>query len=85
MFWHILIFELNYYRKQSVFYVMAGIFFLLPFLITVSPNISIGLPTNILANAPFAIMSTLQAMSFIGLFACINYAANPILREFESL
>ncbi len=84
MLWSIFTFELNYYRKQPLFYVMAGIFFLLPFLITVSPNISIGLPNNILANSPFAIMSTLQAMSFIGLFACLSYAANPVLRDFET-
>ena len=83
MFWQVVLFELNYYRKQPLFFVMASIFFLLPFLITISPNISIGLPNNILANSPFAIMSTLQVMSFIGLFVCINYAANPVLRDFE--
>ena len=84
MFWSIFRFELNFHRRQPMFYVVSLVFFLLSFGATVSDNITVGgVADNININSPFNIVVTLGVWSFIAMFGCVAYAASPVLRDFE--
>ena len=84
MFLNNLKFELNYHRQQYVFYVMSGVIFLLFFLATTSPNVSIGGGApNVNLNATVAIMNSLGAVSFIAILVSVAFTANSVVRDYE--
>ena len=84
MFLNNLKFELNYHRQQYVFYVMSGVIFLLFFLATTSPNVSIGgSGPNVNLNATIAIINSLGAVSFIAILVSIAFTANSVVRDYD--
>ncbi len=84
MFWNIFRFELYYHSRQPLIYVVTLIFFLLAFLATTSPNVTLGGGTESLnLNAPFTIIQSLAAMSLLCLFSSVAYSASPVIRDFE--
>tara|TARA_R110002072_G_scaffold104540_1_gene228984 strand:- start:952 stop:4515 length:3564 start_codon:yes stop_codon:yes gene_type:complete len=84
MFLDNLKFELNYHRQQYVFYVMAGVVFLLFFLAMTSPNVSIGGGgPNVNLNATMAIYNTLLSVSFLAVIMSITFTANSVIRDYD--
>ena len=84
MFFDILKFELNYHRKQNLIYILSGVFFLIFFLGTASPNVQIGGAIgNININSPFAVLSSLAAVSIFSMFGAVAFNANSVVRDFE--
>lgn len=77
-------FELNYHRQQYAFYVMASIVFLLFFLATATPNVTIGgRGPNVNLNATTAIFNSLQVVSFFSILMSVSFTANSVLRDYE--
>jgi ABC-2 type transport system permease protein len=77
-------FELNFHRQQYVFYVMSGVVFLLFFLATTSPNVSIGgSGPNINLNAYMAVINSLGSVSFIAILVSIAFTANCVVRDYD--
>ena len=84
MFGSIFRFEVNYHRRQFLFYILCGVFFLLTFLATTSDNVSLG-PTfsNVNINAPIAVISTLATLSILSLFGAVAFVANGVVRDYD--
>lgn len=84
MFLEVLKFELGYHRRQYLFYVLGGVFFLLAFLATTTPNVQlVGGVGNVNINSPFTIVSTLSSLSLICLFGGIAFVAGGVVRDFD--
>lgn len=84
MFFDVFRFELNFHRRQYLFYVLAGVFFLLTFLATTTPNVSmVGGVDNININAPYTVVATLASFSLMALFGAIAFCASGVLRDTE--
>lgn len=84
MFGRIAGFELRYQLRQPVFWISAVVFFLMPFIATVTDNLNIGAAGNIHKNAPSAIASILAVMATIFMFASTAFVANVITRDEET-
>ena len=84
MFGSIFRFEVNYHRRQFLFYILCSVFFLLTFLSTTSDNVSIG-PTfsNVNINAPIAVISSLATLSILSLFGAVAFVANGVVRDYD--
>lgn len=84
MFGPIFRFEIGFHRRQYLFYILCGVFFLLTFLATTSPNVSMG-PSfnNININAPIAVISTLATLSILAIFGAVAFVASGVIRDFE--
>ncbi|MBT4493837.1 MAG: hypothetical protein HOC70_11390 [Gammaproteobacteria bacterium] len=84
MFTPVFTFELNYHLRQRLFYILCSVFFLLTFLATTSPNVSMG-PNfnNANINAPIAVISTLASASILALFGAVAFVASGVVRDFE--
>ena len=84
MFGSIFRFEVNYHRRQFLFYILCGVFFLLTFLSTTSDNVSIGPDfSNININAPIAVISTLATLSILSMFGAVAFVANGVVRDYD--
>jgi ABC-2 type transport system permease protein len=77
-------FEWRYYVRQPSFYVTALIFFLLPFLATVSRFIQIGGGGEIWKNGTFAISQTILIMGLFAMFLVVNFVGNTATRNSSS-
>ncbi|MFT4676821.1 MAG: ABC-2 type transport system permease protein [Candidatus Azotimanducaceae bacterium] len=77
-------FELNYHRQQYGFYVMASIVFLLFFLATATPNVTIGGGRpSVNLNAAMTIFDTLLVLSFFTVLMSISFTTNSVLRDYD--
>lgn len=84
MFFDVFRFELNYHRRQYLFYVLAGVFFLLSFLATTTPNVQlVGGVDNVNVNSPYTVMVTLASLSVLCLFGAIAFCANGVVRDYD--
>lgn len=84
MFWAVFRFEVSYHRRQPLVYIVTAVFFLLTFLATTTPNVTIGGGTdNLNINAPFAIMQSLAGMSLLCVFTAVAFSANPVIRDYD--
>jgi hypothetical protein len=84
MFLDVLGFELNYHRRQYLIYVLSGVFFLLFFLVTTSPNVSmVGGVQNININAPFTVMASLSGISLWAIVGGLAFCTNGVTRDRE--
>lgn len=81
MFTAMIRFEWRYYIRQPSFYVTALIFFLLPFLATVSRFIQIGGGGEVWKNGTFAITQTLLIMGIFAIFLVVNFVGNTAIRN----
>ncbi|RYF95359.1 MAG: aminopeptidase [Caulobacteraceae bacterium] len=84
MFGKIASFEFRYQIKNPVFWVAAGIFFLLTFGSVVIDQISIGGGGNIHKNAPFAIGQTHLIWTLFFMFVSTAFVANVVVRDDET-
>ncbi|MFT7288393.1 MAG: ABC-2 type transport system permease protein [Halieaceae bacterium] len=84
MFKHIALFELRYQLRNPVFWVVAGIFFLLTFGAMTIDNIRIGSGGNVHANSPQAIIQTMAIMTLFFMFVTTAFVANVVVRDDES-
>jgi ABC-2 type transport system permease protein len=84
MFWTIARFEMNFHRRQYLFYVLSGVFFLLSFLGTTTEGVQIGGNfSNVNINSPFAILIQLSTLSVITLLGAIAFSASGVIRDQE--
>jgi hypothetical protein len=84
IFFDIFKFEINYHRRQYLFYVLAGVFFLLSFLATTTSSVSFVDGTgNININSPYTILRTLLSLSFLTLIGAIAFTENGVLRDHD--
>lgn len=84
MFAHVFTFELRYHTRQYLFYILSGIFFLLMFLSTTTPNVQmVGGVDNLNINAAYTVVLTLASLSFLILFGGIAFCANAVIRDSE--
>ncbi|MFV0625576.1 ABC transporter permease/M1 family aminopeptidase [Sphingomonas sp. ac-8] len=84
MFRKIAAFELRYQFGSPVFWVVAGLFFLLTFGSVVSEHIQIGSGGNVHANSPFAILQIHLVFSLFFMFVTTAFVANVVVRDDES-
>ncbi|MFT5210941.1 MAG: ABC-2 type transport system permease protein, partial [Flavobacterium sp.] len=84
MFLEMLKFELNYHRKQNLIYILSGVFFMLTFLATTTPNVQmVGGVSNLNINASYTILVSVSSLVLMSLFGSIAFSANAIIRDFD--
>ena len=81
MFLKIASFELRYQLKNPVFWVAAGLFFLLTFGSVTSDTIQIGATANVHVNSPSAIAQTFLIFSLFFMFVSTAFVANVVVRD----
>ncbi len=75
-------FELNFHRRQNLVYVLSGVFFVIAFMATVTPNVSlVGGIDNININSPYRVMMTLSSLTLLTIFGAIAFTASAITRD----
>ena len=84
MFWTIAKFEMNFHRRQYLFYVLSGVFFLISFLGTTTDGVQVGGDfSNVNINSPYAILIQLSTLSVITLLGAIAFSASGVIRDHE--
>lgn len=81
MFLKMLAFEWRYFVRQPSFIVTCLVFFLLPFLAMVVPQVQIGSGGNVLFNSPYAIAQVLLILSIFSMFMVVNFVGDTALRN----
>lgn len=84
MFGKIARFELGYQFRNPVFWVVAILFFLLPFGAMTTEQIQIGGGGNIHKNAPVAIAQMSAILTLFYMFVTTAFVANVVVRDDES-
>lgn len=85
MFLEILRFECRYQLRSPLFLVVAGLWFLIAFLISGTESVSVGgVGTNINLNANFAILQIQYTLTVLGLFPAVAFVAGAITRDYEA-
>jgi ABC-2 type transport system permease protein len=84
MFGKIAGFELRYQLRQPIFWIAAGIFFLLVFGSVTIDQIQIGSGGNIHKNSPSAIGQTSLIMTLFFMFVSTAFVANVVVRDDET-
>lgn len=84
MFLSIAGFEFRYQLKNPVFWVAAGLFFLLTFGSVTVDNIQIGSNANVHVNSPFAITTVHLIWSLFFMFVSTAFVANVVVRDDET-
>lgn len=85
MFGKIATFEFRYQLRQPVFWVVAGLFFLIVFLATASTNVHIGGDTsNVHKNSPFSIANVTLVTTIFFMFVTTAFVANVVVRDEET-
>ncbi|MBD3649442.1 MAG: hypothetical protein HUJ31_18775, partial [Pseudomonadales bacterium] len=84
MFADVFKFEVNYHRRQYLVYVLSAVFFVVTFLATTTPNVSmVGGISNVNINSPYVVIMTLASLTIFVLFGAIAFCANAVIRDFE--
>ncbi|MGE0624498.1 MAG: ABC transporter permease/M1 family aminopeptidase [Pseudomonadales bacterium] len=84
MFFEIFRFECRYQLRSPLFLVVAGLWFLIAFLITGSESVRVGgVGDNINLNANFAILQIQYTLSILGMFPAVAFVASAITRDLE--
>ncbi|MEM8490012.1 MAG: M1 family aminopeptidase [Pseudomonadota bacterium] len=81
MFFKIASFEFQYQLRNPVFWVVAGVFFLLTFGAMTIDGVTIGSGGNVNANAPVALIQTMLIMSLFFMFVTTAFVANTVVRD----
>jgi ABC-2 type transport system permease protein len=85
MFFEVFRFECRYQLRSPLFLIVAGVWFLLGFLITGSESVRVGgVGNNLNLNASFAIIQVQYVLSMIGMFAAVAFVATAITRDYET-
>ncbi|MCH7744380.1 MAG: ABC transporter permease subunit, partial [Proteobacteria bacterium] len=84
MFFEVFKFELNFHRRQNLVYVLSGLFFMITFLATTTPNVSmVGGVDNININSPYTVLLTLSSLTIFALFGAIAFSASGVIRDYD--
>jgi ABC-type transport system involved in multi-copper enzyme maturation permease subunit len=83
MFWNIAKFEFNYQRKQPAFYVVAGLYFLMSFMLMASENVRVGGTGGEFDNSPWTIDFILLMLSVFGMFSVTAFVSKITLRDHD--
>ena len=85
MFSEILRFECRYQLRSPLFLVVAGLWFLIAFLISGTDSVRVGgVGPNINLNANFAILQIQYTLTVLGLFPAVAFVAGAITRDYEA-
>lgn len=85
MFLEIFRFECRYQLRSPLFLVVAGLWFLIAFLISGTEAVSVGgVGDNINLNANFAILQIQYTLTVLGLFPAVAFVAGAITRDYEA-
>ncbi len=85
MFFEIFRFECRYQLRSPLFGVVAGLWFLIAFLISGTEAVSVGgVGANINLNANFAILQIQYTLTVLGLFPAVAFVAGAITRDYEA-
>jgi aminopeptidase N len=84
MFAKIAAFEFRYQLKNPVFWVAAGIFFLLTFASVGVDELQIGSNANVHVNSPYAMAETALVFSLFFIFVSTAFVANVVVRDVET-
>lgn len=85
MFLEIFRFECRYQLRSPLFLVVAGLWFLIAFLISGTDAVSVGgVGSNINLNANFAILQVQYTLTVLGLFPAVAFVAGAITRDYET-
>jgi aminopeptidase N len=84
MFAKIVGFEFRYQLKNPVFWVAAGIFFLLTFGSVTVSEIQIGSSANVHVNSPYAMAETSLVLALFFMFVSTAFVANVVVRDDET-
>lgn len=84
MFAQIARFEFQLQRRNPVFWVAAGLFFLLAFGSVASENVKLGAGGNVHVNSPFAIATAHGLLLIFYMFAATAFVANVVVRDDET-
>jgi ABC-type transport system involved in multi-copper enzyme maturation permease subunit len=85
MFLEIFRFECRYQLRSPLFLVVAGLWFLIAFLISGTDSVSVGgVGNNINLNANFAILQIQYTLTVLGLFPAVAFVAGAITRDYEA-
>jgi ABC-2 type transport system permease protein len=84
MFFKIVDFEFRYQLKNPVFWVAAGLFFLLTFGSVTIDEVQIGASANVHVNSPYAMTETTLALSLFFMFVSTAFVANVVVRDDET-
>ena len=77
-------FEIKFHRRQNLVYVLSGVFFLITFLATTTPNVTmVGGVDNININSPYTVMMTLSSLTIFALFGSIAFSAGAVIRDYD--
>ena len=84
MFLDVFKFELNFHRRQNLVYVLSSVFFLITFLATTTPNVTlVGGVDNVNTNSPYTVIMTLSSLTIFTLVGAIAFSANALIRDYE--
>lgn len=84
MFRSVFTFELRYHFRSLIFWVTAGIFFLLAFGAVTTDSVQIGGALGAVnRNAPYVIMNFTLVMTLVASFVVVAFVAHPLLRDQE--
>lgn len=83
MLWSLIRFEWRYYVRQPSFVVTMLLFFLMPFLATVSSQFRIG-SGDILKNGTFTIAQMMLILSLFAIFLVVNFVGTTATRNLQT-
>ena len=84
MFRSIFLFEMRHHLRHPLFFITAGMLFLLAFGAVTSDSVQVGGAIGqVHRNAPYVIIQLLSVMSVLGIFVVVAFVASSILRDFE--
>ncbi len=84
MFTEVFRFEVNFHRRQPLVYVLSGVFFLITFLATTTPNVGmVGGVDNLNINSPYTVLATLGSVTVFALFGAVVFSASGVIRDFD--
>jgi len=84
MFRHVFGFELRYHLRSALFWLAAGLFFLIVFGAITSDFVQVGGAIgNVNRNSPFVIATMLGFVSVAGVFVSTAFVAGAVLRDRE--
>ena len=85
MFLQIFRFECRHQLRSPLFAIVAGLWFLIAFLVTGTESVSVGgVGTNINLNANFAILQIQYTLTILGMFPAVAFVAGAITRDYET-
>lgn len=81
---HVAAFEARYQLRSPVFWVGAGMFFLLTFAAMTIDQVQVGSIGNVHKNSPFALFEMTSVMSVFAIFVVVSMVCGVVVRDDET-